>query len=145
MRQKCIFGHIWARIWARQIWSSGVFLKRPCKMLFRRVGPRSIGPSSQKLWPNQIFGRSPHCNYNVKLQSGGHSRFMGLLYNAENFCVSFFNQVTSIFHLWGRKIKKKFFFGPTYWTLILLLEISRRNFDSRLMQPSDLHHFLLRQ
>ena len=44
-----------AHIWARQIWSSGVSLKRSCKMLFRRVGLRSIGPSSQKLWPNQLF------------------------------------------------------------------------------------------
>ena len=66
-----IFGHIWhiwVHIWARAIWSSGVSLKRSCKMQFRRVGLRSIGPSSQKLWPNQIFGRFPHCNYNVKLK-----------------------------------------------------------------------------
>ena len=52
-----IFGHIWhiwADTWARQIWSSGVYLKISCKMQFRRVGLRSIGPSSQKLWPNQI-------------------------------------------------------------------------------------------
>ena len=82
--QICIFGifghiwHIWARIWAPQIWSSGVSLKRSCKMQFRRVGLRSIGPSSQKLWPNQIFGWSPHCNYNVKLQIGGNETFMGL-------------------------------------------------------------------
>ena len=60
--------HIWVHIWARAIWSSGVSLKRSCKMQFRRVGLRSIGPSSQKLWPNQIFGRFPHCNYNVKLK-----------------------------------------------------------------------------
>ena len=60
--------HIWVHIWARKIWSSGVSLKRSCKMQFRRVGLRSIGPSSQKLWPNQIFGRFPHCNYNVKLK-----------------------------------------------------------------------------
>ena len=53
--------HIWVHIWARAIWSSGVSLKRSCKMQFRRVGLRSIGPSSQKLWPNQSFGRSPHC------------------------------------------------------------------------------------
>ena len=33
------------------------------------------------------------------------------VYNAENFCVSFFNQVTSIFHLRGGKIKKKVFLG----------------------------------
>ena len=43
-------------IWAGQIWSSGVSLKRSCKMQFKRVGLRSIGPSSQKLWPNLIFG-----------------------------------------------------------------------------------------
>ena len=54
-------------IWAHQIWSSGVSLKRSCKMQFRRVGCRSIGPSSQKLQPNLIFGPSLHCNYNVKL------------------------------------------------------------------------------
>ena len=30
------------------------------------------------------------------------------VYNSENFCVSLFNQVTSIFHLRGGKIKKKF-------------------------------------
>ena len=35
-------------IWPRQIWSSGVSLKRSCKMQFRRIGLRSIGPSSQK-------------------------------------------------------------------------------------------------
>ena len=35
-------------ICARQIWSSGVSLKRSCKMQFIRVGLRSIGPSSQK-------------------------------------------------------------------------------------------------
>ena len=47
-----IFGHIWhiwVHIWARAIWSSGVSLKRSCKMQFRRIGLRSIGPSSQKL------------------------------------------------------------------------------------------------
>ena len=35
------------------------------------------------------------------------------VYNAENFCVSFFNQVTSIFHLRVTRgeNKKKFFLG----------------------------------
>ena len=33
------------------------------------------------------------------------------VYNAENFCVSFFNQVTSIFHLRGGKIRKSFFWA----------------------------------
>ena len=51
--------HIWVHIWARKIWSSGVSLKRSCKMQFRRVGLRSIGPSSQKLWHNQIFVGHP--------------------------------------------------------------------------------------
>ena len=72
-----IFGHIW-HIWARKIWSSGVSLKRSCKLQFRRIGLRSIGPSSQKLWPNQIFGRFPHCNYNVKLKMARKMSFMGL-------------------------------------------------------------------
>ena len=65
----CIFDghiwHIWARIWAPQIWSSGVSLKRSCKMQFRRVVFWSIGPTTQKIWPNQFVGRFPHCNYNV--------------------------------------------------------------------------------
>ena len=69
---------ILAHIFTRQIWSSGVSLKRSCKMLFRRVGLRSIGPSSQKLWPNQFFGRFPHCNYNVKLKMARQMSFMGL-------------------------------------------------------------------
>ena len=46
-----IFGHIW-HIWARQIWSSGVSLKRSCKMKFRPIDLGSIVPPSQKLWPN---------------------------------------------------------------------------------------------
>ena len=72
--------HIWARIWAPQLWSSGVSLKRSCKIQFRRVGLRLIGPSSQKLWQNQIFGRFSHCNYNVivKLQMGSNATFIGL-------------------------------------------------------------------
>ena len=38
------------------------------------------------------------------------------VYNAENLCVSFFYQVTSIFHLRGGEIKKKFFLGlPTIY------------------------------
>ena len=67
-----VFGRIWACIWACQIWSSGVSLKRSCKMQFKRVGLRSIGPSSQK------FGRFPHCNYNVKLEMACRMSFMGL-------------------------------------------------------------------
>ena len=36
-----------------------------CKMLFRRVGLRSIGPSNQKLWPNQMrCGWSGGCSWN---------------------------------------------------------------------------------
>ena len=73
-----IWVHIWVHIWARKIWSCGVSLKRSCKMQFRRVGLRSIGPSSQKLWQNQIFGRFPHCNYNVKLKIAPRMSCMGL-------------------------------------------------------------------
>ena len=39
------------------------------------------------------------------------------VYNAENLCVSFFYQVTSIFHLRGGEIKKSFF-GPTYYAML---------------------------
>ena len=65
--------HIWPYLacFAPQIWS----LKRSCKMQFRRIGFRSIGTSSQKLQPDLIFGRFPHCNYNVKLESGGPKQF----------------------------------------------------------------------
>ena len=50
-------------IWVRQIWSSGVSLKRSCKKQFRRVGLRSMGPSSQKLWPILIFAPGPGINF----------------------------------------------------------------------------------
>ena len=53
-------------------------LKRSCKSQFRGVDLRSIGPSSQELWPNQNFGRFSYCNYNVKLQMDGPETFMGL-------------------------------------------------------------------
>ena len=52
--------HIWVHIWARKIWSSGVSLKRSCKMQFRRVDLRSIGPLSQKWWQNPILNVHPH-------------------------------------------------------------------------------------
>ena len=39
-----------------------------------------------------------------------------LVYNAEILCVSFFNQVTSIFHLRGGKIKKSFFWAYLAYT-----------------------------
>ena len=41
-----------------------VSLKRSFKMQFGRVDLRSIGPPSQKLWPNLTFARLHHCNYN---------------------------------------------------------------------------------
>ena len=66
----CIFGQICITM-ALQIWSSGVSLKRSCKMQFRRVDLRSIGPPSQKLWPNLIFARFPNCNYNGGMRWGG--------------------------------------------------------------------------
>ena len=69
---------IWLNMPNVHICASGVSLKRSCRMQFRRVGLRSIGPSSQKLWTNQIFGRFPYGNYYVKLQSGAPNRFMGL-------------------------------------------------------------------
>ena len=44
------------------------------------------------------------------------------VYNAENVCVSFFYKVTSIFHLRGGEIKKKFFWDYLgYMVLIVVL------------------------
>ena len=43
------------------------------------------------------------------------------VYNAENLCVLFFNQVISIFHLQGGKIKKKFFWAYLMYTIRPLL------------------------
>ena len=62
-----VFG---ACIWVREIWSSGVSLKRYCKIQFSRVDFRSMGPPSQKLSPNLIC-LIPHCNY--KRRWGGVS------------------------------------------------------------------------
>ena len=98
--------HIWKPIWARQIWSIGVSLKRSSKMQFKRVGHRSIGHSSQKFQPN-FFGRYPHYNYNVKLQSGGRNRFMGLL--CWKFLCVIFQPSCIHFSLGRGKIKITFF------------------------------------
>ena len=40
------------------------------------------------------------------------------VYNAENLCVSFFNQVASIFHLEGEEIKKSFLGLPILYTIL---------------------------
>ena len=67
---------IW-HIWARQIWSNGVSLKNLAKCSSEALDFRPIGPSSQKLWPNQFFGWFPHRNYFVKLQMGGPEKSIG--------------------------------------------------------------------
>ena len=77
-----VFG---AHIWERKIWSSGVSLKRSCKMQFRRIDLVSMRPPSQELWPNLIFGRFPHSNYNLKLKSAGRFLFY-MVYKFETFC-----------------------------------------------------------
>ena len=75
-------------------------LKRPCKIQFRCVGGRSIGPVKSY---DQIsfLARSPHCNYNVKFKVVAGADLW--VYNAKNLCVSFFNQNASIVHLRGEK------------------------------------------
>ena len=70
-----VFSLIWARIWVCQIWSSGISPKRSCKIYSIHVDLLLIGPPCQKLRPNIIFRRYPHCKYNVKLESDGHSWF----------------------------------------------------------------------
>ena len=59
----CHYGHIWG-IWAHghmgiceKIWSSGVSPKKASKMQLRNVDLRSVGHSSQKLWPKTFFGK----------------------------------------------------------------------------------------
>ena len=56
--KKCIFG-IFERAKYGQVGCPWEDLAKCSSYTF---GLRSIGPSSQKLWPNQIFGWSPHCN-----------------------------------------------------------------------------------
>ena len=58
-------------------------------------------------WPD----RPLHCNYNYNFKVVARTDLW--VYNAENLCVSFFNQVAYIFHLRGGKIKKVYF-GPAY-------------------------------
>ena len=53
---------IFMRIFERTKKTSGISLKRSCKMLFRCADPVSIGPQSQKLLPNLIFAQFPHRN-----------------------------------------------------------------------------------
>ena len=51
----------------------------PEKIMQNAVQTRwSIGPTSQKLGPNQIFGQFPHCNYIGKLKMACTIAFMGL-------------------------------------------------------------------
>ena len=40
------------------------------------------------------------------------------VYNTENLCVSFFNQVASIFHLGGKEMKKRFLGLPILYTIL---------------------------
>ena len=100
----------------RQIWLSGVSLKRSFKMQFRRVGLRSIGPSSQKLHPNLIFG--PIAPLYVKLQKGCW------VYNAGNFCVSFLSKLNPFFTLRGKKL------GRPNIQVILLKSTKQENIRS---------------
>ena len=54
------------------------------------------------------------------------------VYNAENFCVSFFNQVTSIFHLQGGKIKKKFFWAYLMYMIMTMGQSGHSEEDGQL-------------
>ena len=55
-----VFGASW---WVRQIWSSGISLKRSSKMQLRHVDLRSIGPLSRQLKPKQTLARFSLCTY----------------------------------------------------------------------------------
>ena len=109
-----IFGHIWhiwARIWAPQLWSSGVSLKRSCKMQFRRVGLRSIGPSSQKLWSNLIFGPIAPLLLQCKTTKWCQEPIYGSIM-LKIFVCHFLTKLQPFFTYEGGKSKKSFF-GPT--------------------------------
>ena len=66
----CIWQHLTylAHIRVCQIWSSGVSLKKSCKMKLRWVELRSIWLPSWKSSPNQILVWRPNCNFNVELE-----------------------------------------------------------------------------
>ena len=68
------FGRIFERAKYVQVGVSEKILQNAVQ----HVSLRSIGPSSQKLKPISFLARPPHCNYNIKLQSDGRNRFMGL-------------------------------------------------------------------
>ena len=83
-------------------------LKRTCKMQFRHVGLRSIGPSSQKLWPNQSFGRSPHCK--CKTSKLWPERIYGsIMLNI--FVCHFLTKIHPFFTYEGEKLKNVFFWA----------------------------------
>ena len=63
-----------------------------------------VGPSSQKYDQISFLARSPYCDCNENSKVVAQADLW--VYKAANFCVSFFNQVASIFHLGGGKIKK---------------------------------------
>ena len=77
LRPKYHDWHIW-HIWARQIWWSGVSLKRSCKMQLRCIDLVLIKSPSQKLWLNQFFSQFSHFNYNVKIEMVCLMLFMSL-------------------------------------------------------------------
>ena len=61
-----------------------------------------MGLPSQKLWPNLIFGRFPHCNYNVKVLA----YFCLLVYKFKTCLVYLY----TIWHLWSKNSREKKFF-----------------------------------
>ena len=81
-----------------------------------RVGLRSIGPSSQKLWPNWILGRFPHCNYNLKLQVGGNATFLGLWIWKESWRLILPNQ-THMLKIEAEIPQKKFLHQPSTYSI----------------------------
>ena len=63
-----IFGHMGIWAYVKKIWSSGVSPKKALRMQLRDVDLRSVGHSSQKLWPKTFFGIKMPCilHYNAK-------------------------------------------------------------------------------
>ena len=98
-------------IWALQIWSSGVSLKRSCKMQFRRVDLRSKGPTVKSYDQISFLVRSHHWNYYVKhrMPDGWPWQVYGSI-NLKTFINPSFVEDS------GRNQFFFIFFASAYWT-----------------------------
>ena len=103
--------------------------ERSRKMQFRRIDLVSIGPSSQNLWPNLIFGWFPHCNDNVKQKNAGG--FCLWVYRFETFCGAFYHHLAALVQRTLQNSTRKFF----GYTLLYITVCSKNEFGKGLSLP----------